>query len=295
LALPEVAAASASEYDPTLTPTTLSTSAMPYLLTRPSPGTTSEGVYVAVACARTGLWTDPTGGACTNSSDSASFLCAYGGGDACVTCPTGALCPGGSRLWNRAGHWVASEAARAVSRCAPPDPRVSVESGIFPRRSRAVWGRIPPRFVPLRSLCAGLLPLRRWYVRALSGNSEHVGPLRRPDRVSRRRACCSVRRWSPACGRRTDARRHPRGQCLPVPRPRAVVHRSAADRFSSSPASARSLPPQLASLFRGLAVLQLEGVLLPPSCTGAYAFESQGWGHGCSPVARPRVPVRAVA
>ena len=42
----------------------------------------------------------------------------------------------------------------------------------------------------------------------------------------------------------------------------------------AAPASAASLPPLLASIFRGIAVLQLDGVLLPPACTGAYAFES---------------------
>ena len=43
----------------------------------------------------------------------------------------------------------------------------------------------------------------------------------------------------------------------------------------AAPASAASLPPLLATVFRGIAVLQLDGVLLPPACTGAYAFESQ--------------------
>lgn len=43
----------------------------------------------------------------------------------------------------------------------------------------------------------------------------------------------------------------------------------------AAPVSAASLPPFLATLFRGLSVLQLDGVLLPPACTGAYAFESQ--------------------
>lgn len=43
----------------------------------------------------------------------------------------------------------------------------------------------------------------------------------------------------------------------------------------AAPASAAALPPFLATLFRGVAVLQLDGVLLPPACTGAYAFESQ--------------------
>lgn len=39
--------------------------------------------------------------------------------------------------------------------------------------------------------------------------------------------------------------------------------------------SSPSLVPLLASFFRAAAVLQLEGVLLPPACTGAYPFESE--------------------
>ena len=55
----------------------------------------------------------------------------------------------------------------------------------------------------------------------------------------------------------------------------------------AAPSSAAALPPFLATLFRGLAVLQLDGVLLPPACTGAYAFESevcQGLWWGVMPV-----------
>ena len=72
--------------------------------------------------AQTGVYTDPSSGACTNASNPAAALCAYGSGAACVTCPTGALCPGGSRLWPRPGFWVARESTASVSACAPPDP-----------------------------------------------------------------------------------------------------------------------------------------------------------------------------
>jgi len=44
---------------------------------------------------------------------------------------------------------------------------------------------------------------------------------------------------------------------------------------SRPPSLQPSLPTFLATLFRGVAVLQLDEVLLPPACTGAYAFESQ--------------------
>ena len=61
------------------------------------PALSSLGIYYARACAATGLWTDPSTGACANGSDPASLLCAYGSGDGCVTCPGNALCPGGAR------------------------------------------------------------------------------------------------------------------------------------------------------------------------------------------------------
>jgi len=49
----------------------------------------------------------------------------------------------------------------------------------------------------------------------------------------------------------------------------------------AAPASARSLPPFLGALFRGLSVLQLDGVLLHPACTGAYALRARqgSWVH----------------
>lgn len=86
--------------------------------------TATEGVYYAVECAQTGLWTDPASGVCAKASEPASLDCAYGSGDACRACPTGGLCPGGFRLWTRVGYWVASEADSDVSPCAPPNPEV---------------------------------------------------------------------------------------------------------------------------------------------------------------------------
>ena len=61
------------------------------------PALSSLGIYYARACSATGLWTDPSTGACTNASDPLSYACAYGSGDACVTCPSNVLCPGGTR------------------------------------------------------------------------------------------------------------------------------------------------------------------------------------------------------
>ena len=49
----------------------------------------STGVYYTVSCAASGLFTDPSTGACSNASDPAHARCAFGSGASCVMCPTG--------------------------------------------------------------------------------------------------------------------------------------------------------------------------------------------------------------
>lgn len=91
----------------------------------PSSASTSEGFYFSVACFPPGLFPDPATSPCANASAPVSFSCPYGGGFACVTCPQTAVCPGGYRVWPRAGAWVASEfvATSAVLQCPPPTTR----------------------------------------------------------------------------------------------------------------------------------------------------------------------------
>ena len=80
----------------------------------------SSGVYVSPLCAVAGAFTDPTSGACSNASDPAAARCAFGSGDSCVLCPTGALCPGGFRLWPQAGYWAAEADKLPVLSCSAP-------------------------------------------------------------------------------------------------------------------------------------------------------------------------------
>lgn len=84
----------------------------------------SAGLFYSEACSSTGIYTDPSSGACTNASDPASGLCAFGGGDACRPCPSGALCPGGYRAWPQQGHWSAAESSAAVLQCVQPGARI---------------------------------------------------------------------------------------------------------------------------------------------------------------------------
>lgn len=82
--------------------------------------------FYTAACSAAGF-TDPTTGACTNSSDPAFPRCAFGAGDDCKPCPrwptTGspaAVCPGGYRAWPVSGAYTPSEGSGLILRCAPP-------------------------------------------------------------------------------------------------------------------------------------------------------------------------------
>ena len=87
-----------------------------------SSGVSSLGIFYARSCNASGLFTDPSTGGCTNASDPASFFCAVGSGDDCSVCPVGGLCPGGSRVWPRAGYWVPLESVGVLQECPGPDP-----------------------------------------------------------------------------------------------------------------------------------------------------------------------------
>lgn len=79
-----------------------------------------SGLYYAEACSVAGIYTDPSTGACTNASDPRFPFCAFGGGDGCVPCPGGAVCPGGFRCWPLAGYYVPVEGSTAVQKCGAP-------------------------------------------------------------------------------------------------------------------------------------------------------------------------------
>lgn len=85
-----------------------------------APDASSAGFFFTALCAASGVYTDPTTGACSNSSDPKSRNCALGSGDGCGTCPASALCPGGSRLWPLPGVWAVSETAGVVIPCTAP-------------------------------------------------------------------------------------------------------------------------------------------------------------------------------
>lgn len=235
----------------------------------------SAGIYYAAACVQTGLWTDPATGACSNESDPAASNCAFGSGASCSACPDGALCPGGSRLWPRVGYWAPCERASSVLPCGPPDPdtkcggwkvsRGTVQCGTGYRDGSPLCGACSPGYyLPGDGSCTacpaikGLWDRFRVVILLLCGvilSALVVGLLLIAlvkfyggTLVGSAHRLLDLTLWSVAALQTVS---------------------------QAAPASAASLPSFLALCFRGVSVLQLDGVLLPPACTGAYAFESQ--------------------
>ena len=187
----------------------------------------------------------------------------------------GALCPGGSRLWPRPGYWAASDAVSSVSACLPPNPTVkcvgwNVSSGSVECGPAYLAGSLncgacaPGYFLPGDGSCApcpvvaGTWDKYRELVLLLTGVLATVGAI-----IAALAAVAAATGVSLAglTQRALDL---------------ALWSIAALQTVSqAAPASAAALPPVIIALFRGLAVLQLDGVLLPPACTGAYAFESQ--------------------
>lgn len=62
----------------------------------------------------------PESGVCRDASNPLSKTCAFGEADACIRCPTGALCPGGYRAWPQPGYWSPAESDPGVVRCLAP-------------------------------------------------------------------------------------------------------------------------------------------------------------------------------
>ena len=103
-------------------PGTASSVAATALASSSGAGSSSAGFYFSPTCSSSSF-TDPLTGACANANDPASTQCGLGSGDSCSRCPSGALCPGGTRLWPRPGNYASSEREAGVVACAPPAPQ----------------------------------------------------------------------------------------------------------------------------------------------------------------------------
>ena len=78
-----------------------------------------QGIYFSRECPP-GVYTRPTPGVCDNASHPLASTCAFGEGDDCQRCPTGALCPGGYRAIPQPGYYVSSLNRLPVLRCPAP-------------------------------------------------------------------------------------------------------------------------------------------------------------------------------
>lgn len=80
-----------------------------------------NGISYVTQCV--GDYTDVTSGVCTMANNPASLDCSWGQRDYCKKCPSGALCPGGFRMWPRKGYWVSHEATMdgIAYPCSNPD------------------------------------------------------------------------------------------------------------------------------------------------------------------------------
>ena len=103
-------------------PGTASSVAATALASSSGAGSSSAGFYFSPTCSSSSF-TDPLTGACANANDPASTQCGLGSGDSCSRCPSGALCPGGTRLWPRPGYYASSEREPGVVACSPPAPQ----------------------------------------------------------------------------------------------------------------------------------------------------------------------------
>ena len=64
---------------------------------------------------------DPTGAAACGLLLAANVTVpGVGSVNECSSCPSGAYCPGGSRVWAQPGFWVSNETSKDVAACAPP-------------------------------------------------------------------------------------------------------------------------------------------------------------------------------
>ena len=234
----------------------------------------SRGIFYSLACAQTGLFTDPSTGACTNASDPASYACAYGSGAGCKACPVGSLCPGGFRLWPRPGYWVASEAAATAIACPAPDaatrcPGWSAATAAAGTSSCGA-GYLAGSY--LCSACArghyptdtgtcaacpvlvGPWDKYRGLLLLLAGVAAFV--------LAAGAGLYVLLRCVVGAGSLTGGAR----QLFAL----GVWSLMALQTFSQvSRVSSPALPPLLAATYRGVAVLQLQGILLHPSCTNA--------------------------
>lgn len=240
-----------------------------------APLTTSMGLYYAASCAQTGLWVDPALGSCDNATDPQSYGCAYRSGAGCFPCPSGALCPGGSRVWPRTGYWTTSETALFVLSCSLPDPMIKCAGWNASSRSMVCgrgyrpgsWlcgGCADTFYPPGDGSCSPCPVVSSVWDRYRTLIAVFLGVLG---------AACLVGIIIVALIATIGGTFWGSTRRIVDLMQWAVVSLQTVSQ--AAPAFDSSLPSALTTLFNGLAALQVQGILLPSACTGSYAFQTE--------------------
>ena len=258
------------------------------------------GIRVALPCADASL--APLEACASTSLEPLSGVgrCAWGGGDACMPCPEGALCPGGALLLPLPGYWSPGVEAPPSSlvRCAEPFAELRCpgtlglggngSGGVDPAGSWWVHGGSPPcgdgfwgaacascapRFFATGGLCSAcppvdallsqLLPLLRFM-----GGLAALGMVLLALAYSARRRGAGG--GSAGTGKLPPAHRAARDVAAFLAWA-WVATQALASQFSLLEDSG-ALPPRLLPLFSAVASLQFKGIALPPACFEAVPF-----------------------
>lgn len=235
----------------------------------------SLGIYYALQCFQTGAYTDPATGECGRTDSPASYRCAFGSGDACRLCPSNALCPGGSRMWPRAGAWSASESSGNVLPCSPPDAQTrclrwnvtigATQCGVGYLQGSYLCGSCDAAFYGDSDGACRPCPVLTTSWQRYSGIVYIAVGLIALVAAVWAALLIMVRLRG---GTLVGGARHMLAFAVWALQAAQVVSNAGA-------VTAASLPPLIRRLYSAVAALQLEGVLLPPACTGAYPFEQE--------------------
>jgi hypothetical protein len=235
----------------------------------------TTGIVYVQSCSASGLYTDPTTGACTNASDPRSSRCAFGSGDACQGCPAGALCPGGSRAWPRPGYYTAIPSLPTLLPCPPPQPELrctgwnavtgKTQCGELYRQGSykcesCAEGAYAPGDGSCRKCPVITGPWDRY-----SGLIIIFGVLVAFAVGIYLTLLCFIRAVG---GTVSNGLKNVLTLMIWLVMTVQIV--SQVSRVVST-----SVPPLLATVYRGVALIQLQGIVLPPACTGAYPFEQE--------------------
>lgn len=238
----------------------------------------SGGIYYALACV--GSYTSVESGACSNASSPLSQRCAWGLGDSCQLCPRGALCPGGQRLWPRPGFWASSESAlpEDLVACAEPDAfmrcpgslAAGALAGSFPCGAGYRTGTVgcagcADGFYPTSSGACEACPAVGFVTGIVLPIAQVVGGAALVTAALATLVHLLTRRSGGTL----------RGSLERTMQLVAWLWMALQVLVQAGRAAQTTAPPALSAFFRGLAVLQFEGVAANQACLSAFPFVTQ--------------------